>query len=382
MAENISFDYYYGSQAEQFSFYRIPKLLLTHDYFKKISSDAKILYGIMLDRMSLSMKNRWVDKDNRVYIIFTVENVLEMMCCSERKAINLLGELDMKTGIGLIEKKRQGLGKPNLIYVKNFLIPKDYSQYANEEASGLVEEPQNCTNLQFKNCTDLCDKNVEEVQNIEEKGLEIQRLEIFKPEDYQEINEDIHIKNCTNVHDQNCTNVHDHNCTNLHVKDCVNVHDQNCMNVQSNYTNNSYTDNINTNLINLSKSLKVEKKCNKMVEVAEYENIIKSNIEYEYLINEYRQEEIDELVTLMLELVSCNQDTIWIAGAERPFEMVKGKFMKLNYSHIQYVMDCLNRNIHKISNIKSYLLTALFNAPSTINQYYKAEVKHDKHSIY
>ena len=75
------------SQAEQFSFYRIPKLLFTVEFFDKKSIDDKILYGVMLDRMSLSMKNGWVDKENRVYIIFTIDDVREMMRCGEQKAV-------------------------------------------------------------------------------------------------------------------------------------------------------------------------------------------------------------------------------------------------------------------------------------------------------
>lgn len=143
--ENLNFNYYYGNQAEQFSFYRIPKLLFTDEFFDKISSDAKILYGVMLDRMSLSMKNGWIDKENRVYIIFTIDDVREMMRCGEQKAVKLLAELDSVNGIGLIEKKRQGLGKPNLIYVKNFV--RNIEQ-------GQVREFQNCENEEFKNNED------------------------------------------------------------------------------------------------------------------------------------------------------------------------------------------------------------------------------------
>ena len=105
----MKFDYYYGSEAEQFTFIRLPKILFSDEKFKQLSSDAKILYGYMLDRMSLSVKNQWIDKENRVYIIFTLENVMEVFSCSERKASYLMKELDAKSGIGLIEKKRQGL---------------------------------------------------------------------------------------------------------------------------------------------------------------------------------------------------------------------------------------------------------------------------------
>lgn len=113
------FDYFYGAQAEQFSFYRVPKVLFTREQFKQLSAEAKILYGIMLDKLDLSVKNKWVDEKGRVYIIYTIEQIMADMNCADQKATKLLDELEKKCG--LIERKRQGLGKPNLIFVKNFI---------------------------------------------------------------------------------------------------------------------------------------------------------------------------------------------------------------------------------------------------------------------
>ena len=112
-------DYFYGPQAEQFAFYRIPKALFADPAYRGISTDAKVLYGLLLDRMSLSARNDWLDGQGRVYIVFTVEEIMESLACGNKKAVGLLRELDEKAG--LIERKRQGLGKPNLIYVKNFI---------------------------------------------------------------------------------------------------------------------------------------------------------------------------------------------------------------------------------------------------------------------
>lgn len=122
MNERMTFHYFYGGEADQYSFYRIPKLLFTHEYFKSLSSDAKILYGLMLDRMSLSIKNQWFDEKNRAYIYFSVEDIMELLNCGKNKAVKSLQELDDETGIGLIEKRRQGFGKANIIYVKSFMI--------------------------------------------------------------------------------------------------------------------------------------------------------------------------------------------------------------------------------------------------------------------
>ena len=120
MGEPLKFDYYYGIEAEQFSFYRVPRLLIKDERFKGLSSDAKLLYGLMLDRMSLSMKNGWLDDENRAYIIYSVENIMEDLGCSKPTCIKVIRELDTDNGIGLIEKKRRGLGKPDIIFVKNF----------------------------------------------------------------------------------------------------------------------------------------------------------------------------------------------------------------------------------------------------------------------
>lgn len=114
----MQYEYFYGAQAEQFSFYRIPKALFTEPNFRELSTDAKVLYGILLDRMSLSLKNQWLDAQNKVYIIFTVEKIMDALNCANQKATRLMVELEKQAG--LIERKRQGLGRPNLIYVKNF----------------------------------------------------------------------------------------------------------------------------------------------------------------------------------------------------------------------------------------------------------------------
>lgn len=114
------FDYYYGDESSQFSFYRIPRSLIRDKRFKGLSTEAKLLYGLMLDRMGLSAKNGWYDDKGRVYIYYTAEEIREDLCCGNDKALKLLAELDMKKGYGLIERIKQGQGKPTKIYVKRF----------------------------------------------------------------------------------------------------------------------------------------------------------------------------------------------------------------------------------------------------------------------
>ena len=145
MGKEEVFDYYYGTEAEQFSFFRIPRVLIQDSRFKQVSTDAKLLYGLMLDRMSLSMKNGWLDEENRVYIIYTLENIMEDLNCGKDKGVKILAELDTVKGIGLIERKKRGLGKPSIIFVKNFaslVVEKKTEAEKEEDSIKIVNEIQ------------------------------------------------------------------------------------------------------------------------------------------------------------------------------------------------------------------------------------------------
>lgn len=116
----LKLPYFYGHESEQYSFYRIPKQLISDSRFRNVSTDAKLLYGLMLDRMGLSMKNGWLDEQGRVYIFFVLDEIQDLLQCGHEKAVKLLAELDSEKGIGLIERVKQGQGKPTIIYVKQF----------------------------------------------------------------------------------------------------------------------------------------------------------------------------------------------------------------------------------------------------------------------
>ena len=186
------YDYFYGAESEQFSFYRIPKVLFTEERFKSVSAEAKVLYSFLLDRMSLSAKNGWQDKENRVYIIFTIEDIMEAMGCADQKAGKLLHELESKCR--LIERKRQGLGKPNLIYVKNFVTLSE-SRFLNREThdSGEVkitdQEPlkSRSNNTEYNN-TEFSDTDSFRFTSFRERHVrETKRSDADQRERYREI---------------------------------------------------------------------------------------------------------------------------------------------------------------------------------------------------
>ena len=132
------FDYFYKEQSEQYAFYRIPKVLIVDEEFADLSTDAKLLYGLLLDRVSLSSSSGWLDECGRVYIIYTIKSIQRDMCCGVKKAVKLLKELE---GAGLIEKVIQGQGKPALIYVKNFsgALSKGQGKSCQKDNTGLFQ---------------------------------------------------------------------------------------------------------------------------------------------------------------------------------------------------------------------------------------------------
>ena len=288
MEDRIQLSYFYGKEAEQFSFYKIPKLLFIEEYFKKLSVEAKVLYGLMLDRMSLSMKNQWLDDEGRAYIYYSLDDIMDALGCSNKKAISIMKELDTEDGIGLIEKKRQGQGKPTMIYLKQFM----------------VQDVQKCKN------------------NTSDKKT------VF-PE------------------------------------------------VKKIHTNKNNIN--NTELSNTESNLIVSGNDGMRREIEAYSEIIRENIEIDILRERYPYEKelIDGIYDLILETVLCKNDVIIVASNRYPAELVRSKFLKLNSSHIEYAIDCFKSNTTKVRNIKKYLLTTLFNAPSTISGYYQAEVNHD-----
>ena len=190
----MTLDYFYGQSGELFSYFRIPKALFQDCRFRQLSTDARTLYGILLDRMSLSAKNGWLDEQGRVYIIYTVREVQESLCCAEHKAVKLFRELE---DIDLIERKRRGLGRPSLIYVKDFSsgLPKAQVQNCPNSNSGAAEsailvQPKPQANKTDKNKTEWNDPDPiysggirEQLEDYFYQALEVDLLLRLCPDD-------------------------------------------------------------------------------------------------------------------------------------------------------------------------------------------------------
>ena len=342
MSEKVTFNYFYGNEADQYSFYRIPKLLFTSEHFKHLSSDAKILYGLMLDRMALSIKNHWFDEKNRAYIYFSIEDIMELLNCGRNKAIKSLQELDDETGIGLIAKRRQGFGKANIIYVKSFMIDgaavdviEDTTEKFDKQTCDDIEESEKFT-FQTNG------KNAADTEVYKTNFMKSQKQTSRSPENKLQ---EVYISNPNNT------------------------------NINNTEFNNTESNHILSATTGMATGLDYDM----MDEMKVYEEIIKENISFGDLLiaHPLEKETIEGIMQLILETVLNKNQTMLIASNTYPTALVKSKFLKLGYYHIEYVLGCLSNNTSKVKNIKKYLLAALFNAPSTMDSYYRAEVNHD-----
>lgn len=282
----MNYEFFYGAEGLLFSFYRVPKALVWDEAFDALSFQSKFLYGLLLDRMELSVKNNWRDEKGRVFIVYTIEELCEATRFSDKTVLKMLDELEKA---GLIMRRHQGLGKPNLIYVKNFISRTE--------------------NLRVRSRTNY-DSGIEDYS--------FQESEIVRSKD----------------------------------------------------TNTNNTDFSDTNLISSDEGMREREA------VLAY---IKERICYEHLLsqNPLDRKAIDEIVELMADVITSKKKTIRISGEDMSAEVVKSRFMKLDSSHIDYVLMCLNKNTTKVSNIKAYMLSSLYNAPVTMDHYYRAWVNND-----
>ena len=284
----MTLDYFYGQTGELFSFYRIPKALFQEQRFQSLSTDAKTLYGILLNRMSLSAKNGWLDEQGRVFIIFTIEDVNRSLCCADNKATKLLRELEE---FGLIERKRRGLGRPSLVYVKNFSADSSKTRFQNRE-------------------------------NHESGGFKSASQDPAKPR--------------------------------------CNKTDKNNTEMNETYPFNS-------------------EETDGMSQREQLEKYFSQSLEVELLLRLCPDDEdiIYQIVDLLVDTCATKRKMLRIAGDDRPAEVVRSRFMKLNADHIKFVLKCLAENSSPIRNMKQYLLASLYNAPTTMQLSYQNQTNHD-----
>jgi hypothetical protein len=287
--------------------------------------EAKVLYGLLLDRMGLSLRSGWLDDQGRVYIYFTVKDIRKHLHCGQSKAMQLLKELD--EGVGLIRRKRQGQGKPDQIYVMNFVTN---SQTSEKQHSEPVISPENAPEQRFQSAENQTSEN----QTSEKQTSEIQpsRGLNFTPLDVRKTNPN---KNNINKNDLN------------------------------------ETDSIHP--IYPVKSVE-----QMMDEMDRAKKLLKEKWGYAALVDSLDPDTVDGVIALGADVLCSQSPTIRVGKQDLPREIVTQRLLALDFTHIEYVFECLQKSETPIRNIRAYLLTALYNAPTTIDSYFGHEVARDK----
>ena len=326
----MQFDYFYGSEAEQFTFYRIPKILITSQFFKKVSDSAKLLYGLMLDRMSLSIRNGWLDDDNRAYIFFTTNDVMEQMCCGTEKATKMLAELDSEKGIGLIERVKQGQGRPAIIYLKKFydLEDKDTTSQSStsKNENQAFEESKNKT---FENRkTRLSEIESQEFRKSKNKTFENRKSRVSETE-----SQDFRKSKC------NYNNI--------------------------NYTDINYIYPINQDSYNIQNSDQTEERW--IDRYTKTVDEIKKQIDYDYLINYAERDIVDEVVNIMAEVMTIPRPKYKIEGDFVEYDAVLNNLKKITAEQLEVCLLAYSRQRQRIRNPKAYWISVLYNIPLTSN---------------
>lgn len=329
----IKFDYFYGTEADSFSFYRLPRLLIKGEEFRSLSTDAKLLYGLLLDRMGLSIKNNWHDENDQIYIYYPIAAITEDLNCGHDKATKLLNDLKK---IGLINRVRQGLGKPDKIYVKRF-----YKDNHVKNIDSVEVEPD----------------DEDEETPTEDDSDEAQDAEDDAPQ--RELK-----KRCQECGETAVSN------TVFPSSGVRNKRDPERLVSAGNYTDSIQTEYIYNKSSYTNPSISQEEFDDTMEEV-------KDQIDYEFLSIQYPGDDVQGLTEIICEVLCYKQKDILIGRERLPMGKVQARFRKLNSAHVGYVIDSLRQCTSKIRNIKSYIITALYNAPMTMDIYYTNLINHD-----
>ena len=347
------FDYYYGAEAEQFSFVKIPKVLFSDKkHFGKLSIGAKLMYGLLLDRMSLSRKNNWIDNQNRVYIVFPIEDIKEQLGICGETAVKLLKELDDENGIGLIKKKRRGQGMTSIIYVMNFIVEDDEQPGADtpEEAPEtqeiLVEIEQNSRIREIRN-QEFGKTEFKKSDNPNSRNRKNRTLEFGKTE-------------CNNTKENN---------------------------TEKNNTEMSYTDSQSIiqsggGLQNFSPGAVETVESDGLIDGIDrnaVEEEVKAQIDYDCLMS-FKDDSVvkmvEEIKDLMVDVL-CGERTVISEGKRVSEETAKAAYRKITFDHVQYVLHSLVNYPDKISRIDRFLTTSLFNSVYTLMNSTFAGFEHD-----
>lgn len=341
-------DYFYGSQSESFAYFRIPRLLVRGEQYGGVSIAAKLLYGLLLDRMGLSAKNRWLDELGRVYIHYTLEEIMQDMGCSHTTACKLLSELDESRGCGLIERVKQGQGRPTRIYVKQFT-----DAGSSPPATGLPEEVDEEPALPDEPDEDFQNQEVKTSRN------EKSRLQHFGSQDFKKTE----VRTSRNEKSR-----------------LQHSGSQDFKKVDTSYTDISYPDISYTDPSIHPPYPPPSQPPDDLDDGwmdGTMEEHVREQIDFPFLAESYPYDDPGAILDVICDVLSGNEPEFRINGGTVPGRKVRDRFRRLTFDHVCYVLDSLWETPVRITNMRSYLIAALYNAPVTIGIHTAAKVRHD-----
>ena len=484
------FPYFYGNEADSYSFFIVPRILFKAKPFMNVSAEAKLLYSMLVDRMKLSAANDWRDEEGRVYIYFPRSTVMNQLGCGAQKATRLMEELDDRRGVGLITRVRQGLGKPDRIYVRKCILPEmelreHSSEYGDdEEYCGSADEEDDWSDSETAEASPPDLDLPQETAEASPPDLDLPQSPVLQAGFPQASPHDLDLpvaiaetENSSgrneekNTHTDNtdtedaCT---DDRCietekerTNengpmILLRECgsqdmsgissacpekaerdlqmgeillskygkmdsqvfettepslsrgenilsgeMKNDSPDGLKIPTNNTEKRKTERSNTDRIisDLSadlpgNSIKGEKSAfwkrendrwdgqDRISEYLDFRAYFEDRCLPDYLHRENPGDEeiIDEIIGIVIETCCSRKPIIRVGGEDKPAEIVRSRLMKIDSSHIQYVLDRFRATTTDIRNIRQYLLTMLYNAPGTIGSYYAAMANHDMHA--
>lgn len=392
----MKFDFYYSEESEQYSFYSVPKMFFTLERFTGLSAMSKLLYGFLLDRMSLSRKRNWIDDKNRAYIKYSLNAITKDMGVSKNSVIKYMRELQE---FGLI-MKFPNEGMEDIIYVMDFSRVKQAdNSYSNNKSSNngdvlyldnqtagdeyKTDTGQACNAPPDFNATIALNNinDTKKIQDTECKG-ECTLGGGSKSEPVQNLNR---FKTCTGSKSEPVQNLHHpHKENNNNIYNNINNQSTKTDKIDRYIYNNPSINQSNLSISHTGKIDRIDKTGKQISGVnantvyAHIRELVKQNIDYDIMIERQECKDwYDEYYNLIVEVLTRQKDTIRISGEDYSADMVRERFMKLNGLDLQYVHEQMTRTTSDIKNIKAYLTKALFNAPTTRASYWESRVNHD-----
>ena len=392
MSDAICLDYFYGDEVKIESFYRLPRAFLTNEFYSNISTEVTVLYGLMLDRVALSMRNGWREPDGRVFIYFTLNDAIRLLHVGKNKAVSLFQQMEK---LDLIRRRKQGQGKPARVFVRTFV--EAAPENADAPAPDCAETSPNVTPP-----TATPEPEIMETTPIIETAVPAESAPMPEPtretiptpvHDVKRPAPPVEEQRNQSVTREETPETVRNGIAGLLNECAVGVRRLGDILAQRLTNGGGVPMNAGsaaTAAPDVRKESTGKPICQSYVRDLMYEgdrwrnvNLIRQEIEENVNLSMLKNKDFDAITQLcgymdiMVDACCEQTPTVRINGSEYSRAMVRKRMYELDATHLEYVYDCMRECAPKVRNIRAYILTALYNSYDTIDLYYEAKVSHD-----